>query len=929
MAKAKRVHHIAKELGVNSKAIVVKCQAEGVPDIVNHMSAVKVGLEATINDWFATEAPADESHTSIETTDKVDLTKARKGRRHATATEKQKSSDADGVTTATEALPEAPRESAEDTRAVTAEVATSAEAVSKPARKKTVVARKSKATEPASDSLSAPAEATADSNVTQIPDVTEVRPQPKPNVPQRPKVVKLAGEVLKKPKDAVLKGPNLVRVEKPDQSTATRPRRAQQPVTKTGQPSKQSDSPDISRSRGPGRGRGVVRDPEAGSKQEGKRRMINTRRGRSAGALPTGPSKFSEQDLLELDARLKGAPGFLKQRRRDLRKREGGAAPAVTPAVTGGKVEISEPIFIKDLSAATGLKAGDMIKYLFQKGVMATINSAIDAETAMEVCLEYDIELEVQEQQTAAEKVISEFEHRQAINVKSRPPVVAVLGHVDHGKTSLLDRIRQADVAAHEAGGITQHIGAYRVTIQGHDSNDKTVVFLDTPGHEAFTTMRARGANMTDIVVLVVAADDGVMPQTIESINHAKAGGVSLIVALNKIDAPEATEANVRNIYGQLAEQGLNPVEWGGQTEVIKVSATEGTGITDLLEVLDYQAELLELKADYGGAARGTVIEAEMQEGRGPVARVLVQEGELKVGDFIVTGRAFGRVRDMTDNYRQPIKVAGPATPLELSGIDMIPNSGEKFYVTDTLQRAEQVASQYRENERQQLLASQTKITLDNFAATLAAGGVKELRIVLKADVHGSIDVLRKSLLDLGNDEVTVKVLHAAVGGITESDVVLADASEAVAIGFNVIAPAAVRDIAEERGVDIRLYRVIYDLVENVHKALEGMLEPEKKEEHIGTAEVREVFKISRVGTIAGCFVTDGLIRRAAKIRVIRDDIVITDDRSVESVRRIKEEVKEVRSGLECGIRINNFNDVKNGDKLLCYNTVTIPRKLG
>ena len=498
-----------------------------------------------------------------------------------------------------------------------------------------------------------------------------------------------------------------------------------------------------------------------------------------------------------------------------------------------------------------------------------------------------------------------------------RPPVVTILGHVDHGKTSLLDKIRKADVAAHEAGGITQHVGAYRVTIEGNDGEEKTVVFLDTPGHEAFTTMRARGAQITDLVVLVVAADDGVMPQTIESINHAKAAGVPIIVALNKIDKPEATDENIHRIYGQLAEHGLNPTDWGGDTEIIRTSAETDTGITDIMEVLDYQAELLELKADYGGRARGTVIEAEMQPGRGAVARVLVQQGHLKVGDFINIGRAYGRVREMSDDRGRSLWKAGPATPLEVSGIDEVPDAGDKMYATDTLKRAEEIATQFREAERQKQLASQTKVTLDNFAETLKAGQVNLLRVVLKADVQGSMETLRKQLEELGNEEVAVRVLHAAVGGITESDVLLADASDAIVIGFQVSLPAAVRDIADERRVDVRQYRIIYELLDDVKKALEGMLTPETNEQELGRAEVKEVFRISKVGNIAGCLVASGSVRKDAKVRVLRDGVVVTDNRNIESLRRVKDEVREVRAGTECGIRIEGFDDIKAGDEII------------
>ena len=656
---------------------------------------------------------------------------------------------------------------------------------------------------------------------------------------------------------------------------------------------------------------------------------MNTRRGRTGDALPSGPSKFTQADMEELDARLKGSAGYLKQRRRDLRKRESQGGPAQTALQTGGKVEVQEPLTIKSLSSATGLKTADIIKYLFtEKKAMATINSAIDADTAMEVALEYGIELEVKEQQTAQQVIEQAFEKQEQIDVHGRPPVVTILGHVDHGKTSLLDKIRKADVAAHEAGGITQHVGAYRVTIEGNDGAEKTVVFLDTPGHEAFTTMRARGAQITDLVVLVVAADDGVMPQTIESINHAKAAGVPIIVALNKIDKPEATDENIHRIYGQLAEHGLNPTDWGGDTEIIRTSAETETGITDIMEVLDYQAELLELKADNGGRARGTVIEAEMQPGRGAVARVLVQQGHLKVGDFINIGRAYGRVREMSDDRGRALLEAGPATPLEVSGIDEVPDAGDKMYATDTLKRAEDIATQYREAERHKQLASQTKVTLDNFAETLKAGQVNLLRVVLKADVQGSMETLRTQLEELGNDEVAVRVLHAAVGGVTESDVLLADASDAIVIGFQVSLPAAVRDIAEERRVDVRQYRIIYELLDDVKLALEGMLTPETNEEELGRADVKEVFRISKLGNIAGCLVASGSVRKDAKARVLRDGVVVTDNRDIASLRRVKDEVREVRAGTECGIRIEGFDDLKAGDELVIYKVEQIARKL-
>ncbi len=919
MAKAKRIFEIAKELGVTSKAIVEKCNAEAVPGITNHMSTVKIGLVQTIQEWFSESAvSADDAHTAVEVASKVDLKKAKARRRRTT---KKTETPPDVEAKASETLSpaavakETPAPKKEDTATTVQAAAPEAVAKSKPA------------TEAGTDQPS------ADTAAKRAPRVEKEAPKPqKPPPPPKP-----AGVPLAKPMEATLKGPKVVRIEKPDVIQPPRPRRPVGTAPSSGgnlsEPRGDSGSGGV-RQRGGGGAPGRGRESEGGQDQDGakraggKRRSQSTRRGRSGDALPVGPSKFSEQDLLELDARLNRASGYLKQRRRQFTKHPGQAVAAVSAAITGGKVEIAEPITIKTMSATTGIKSSDIIKYLFNKGVMATINSTIDVEAAMEVALEYNIELEVKEQQTAEQLVLEEFEKRDEVDVRPRPPVVTVLGHVDHGKTTLLDKIRAADVAGHEAGGITQHVGAYRVTVQGHDGHDKTVVFLDTPGHEAFTSMRARGAKMTDLVVLVVAADDGVMPQTIESVNHAKAAKVPIVVVLNKIDKAEATEANVRKIYGQLAEQGLNPVEWGGDTEIVKVSAIEGKGIKELLELLDYQAELLELKADYGGPARGMVIESQLQPGRGPVARALVQQGSLSVGDFIVIGRAFGRVRDMTDDHGQAITEAGPATPLEMSGIDQVPDAGDKFYITETLKQAEDVAKQYREKERNKQLANRSKLTLDNFADQIAAGGVKELRVVLKADVQGSIDVLRKSLKEIGSNEVVIKVLHSAVGGINESDILLAEASGAIIIGFHVVASSRARELAEQRNVELRLYQIIYELIDDLTKSLEGLLEPEVKEQQLGVAEVRELFKVSKVGLVAGCQVAEGMIQRSAKMRVIRDDVVVADGRQIESLRRVKEDAKEVRAGTECGIKLVGYEDLKVDDRLVCYNTINVSRKL-
>jgi translation initiation factor IF-2 len=917
LAKTLRIHNLAKELGVQSKVIVAKCKDEGVPDITNHMSVVKVGLAHTIRQWFALDEEDHSKDTAIETTHNIDVKKVRKK-----AAKKKPAKKAAAKKT--------------DEDAEVAEQAAEAETKTqkKTTKKKTKAAAKKKpaAEEPAEEAAEVVAEADAK------PPEEEAKPAEKTpekagptqpagqqNVPTRPDIVKPAGEQLSKPKEVKLKGPKVIRIEKPEPVAPPRsrgPRREQQA---------EGEVPGVTRSRGPARGGGVKRGTGGGEGDAGrgnKRRSLSNRRGGRNDPLLTGPTQMSKADLDELDAKVRGASGYVKRRRQTFNKSGHVGSAAQSAVVTGGKVEIEEPITIKALSSATGIRAAEVVKFLFQKGIMANVNSAIETELAEEICLERDIELVVKEHETAAQRVEQDFQDREKVDVQPRPAVVTILGHVDHGKTSLLDRIRKADVAAHEDGGITQHVGAYRVTVKGSDDTEKSVVFLDTPGHAAFTSMRARGAQVTDIVVLLCAADDGVMPQTIESINHAKAAGVPVVVAVNKCDLPSFNDNKLQEIYGQLAEHGLNPTAWGGETEVIKTSAETGEGVEELIEILDLQAEVLELTADYGGPARGIVIEAEMQSGRGSVGRVLVQDGTIKVGDFIVSGRAFGRVRDMTNDRGEQVQEAGPATPLEISGLDEIPDAGDKFYVTQTLKKAEGVARQFRDDERAQAQASRTKVTMDNFAATIQAGKTNFLNVVIKADVQGSVETLKKSLEEIGNEEVAVRVIDSGVGGITESNVLLSDASDAVIIGFHVSATPAVREIADERHVEVRQYRVIYEVIDDVKKALEGMLAPDTSEEEIGRAEVKQVFKIGKLGNIAGCMVSDGVVQKGQKMRVVRDGTVVTENRELETLRRVKDEAKEVRAGTECGIRIAGYEDLKPGDELVCYKVIEVKRTL-
>jgi translation initiation factor IF-2 len=754
------------------------------------------------------------------------------------------------------------------------------------------------------------------------------------NVPKRPTAVIPAGPKLENRAPVKLSGPKVVRIEAPEPVEAPRPRRVGPSTGGPGGGGSRPMSPgrsaggygggsDDDRGRSPRRNTGGGSGGPAGKRSTGA--GVPERRRASADDWVGGGNVFSEQDLIEREARLIRSGGFLKKRRQDAKRP--GTPGGQTHLDTGEQiVEIAAPFTIKDLSAATGVKGADIVKKLFLQGVIVTINSGLDAAKAQEIMIDFEIDLRVVEKKTAEEAVSVEFGEREAKDLQPRGPVVTILGHVDHGKTSLLDKIRNANVAAGEAGGITQKTSAFRVSLNVN-GEDKEVVFFDTPGHEAFTSMRARGATVTDVVVLVVSAPEGVMPQTIESINHAKAAKVPLVVALNKIDRPDATEAAIQKTLGQLAAAGINPQEWGGDTEVIRVSATTGKGIPELLETLDLQATILELKADFAGHARGTVIEARMEEGRGPVANVLVQQGHLRVGDYVVMGRAFGRVRDITDDRGQKFKDVTPPWPVQVSGLNAIPDAGDKFFVVDSLRKAQEAAENRQRREREAALAA-PKVTLDNIFTQIADKDLKEILVVLKADLQGTVDVLKAQCEKVSTDEIKVRVLHSAIGGITENDVNLAEASRAIIIGFNVIPSGKARSVAESKGIEIRTYQVIYDIVDDLKKAAEGMLKPDLREEVLGHAEVRQVFKVSRVGSVAGCYVTDGLVQRDALIRVTRDGVVIEHDRVLEQLKRVKDDAKEVRSGMECGMKIVGYDDIKQGDVLECYRKVEVKRSL-
>jgi len=881
-----RVHQIAKELGVASKDVVAKCTEEGVPNITNHMSAISIGLAATIREWFG-DAAADKGGTAVQTAAPVDVKQARaKAKKKATRRTAAKP-------------PEAPTTDSEDAPQAPTPTPTPKPAPQPPPS----ATRGTGVIEPPSRTAAAASDA-------------PTPPVSVPNQPDRPDVVVPIGRKLDEPKKTTLAGPKVIRVEQPENTRPPRPK---------GPPRGQGGSG--------GHGGPAMPPPPPGGADRGRTSRRNRRRTGAAEGRPegrqgrqtpgggAGQRNWREQDLREREQRLSRSGGYFRSVRRDSAKKASGptGARAKSAVDVGGAIKVTEPLAIKDLSAASGVKTRDILRWLMTEGHEVTINSNLESDVAIECMLSFGVELEVVEAKSAEAQIVESFSERDMSDERPRSPVVTILGHVDHGKTSLLDSIRSANVADGEAGGITQATSAFRVPVTVGD-DDHVVTFIDTPGHEAFTEMRARGAKVTDIVVLVVAADDGVMPQTIESINHAKAAEVPIVVALNKIDKPEATDQNIQRILGQLAEHELNPVEWGGDTEVVRTAAIKGEGVQDLLEILDLQAQLLELTADFSGPAEGTVLEAKLEEGRGSVASLLVQQGKLSKGDYIVAGRGYGRVRDIVGDRGDRIKEAMPSWPVTISGLGDVPDAGDRVFVVKNLREAEAAAKERVAAERERSLTRE-RVTLDNILDHMTEAGKKELPIILKADVQGSVETITAALAKLTNEEVRVTVKHAAVGGISESDIALADASGAIVIGFNVTAPGKVRRAAEDAGIDVRYYDVIYDITDDIEKAIAGMLDPEHRIEILGHAEVREVFRITKVGMVAGCYVTSGSIQRSALIRVTRDDIVIEKDRKLSQLKRFKDDAKEVKSGQECGMLIDGYDDIKAGDVLECYLT--------
>lgn len=877
-----RVYILAKELGVKSSAVVKKCQDEGL-DVKNHMSVISAGLAATIQEWFS----EGENVTTVETSQKVDLEKVRvkkKPRKKMLEAEVEESGEG------TEAVLEAQTE--EDGREAAPEAA---KVVSGTA----VIDELPPVTE--EEQAAAPEEPTPEPQAQPEP---EPEPEPEPILP--------AGPILEKPEPARLSGPQVVRVEAPEPLRRTRPRtrpraRYDEPVT---EPLMYSQNETAEGTKGKKHSHKRLKERTHGRRKDaGDSETVKK-------ARPTG--RLRQRDIEERRARLDAAGGE-GLRLRPMRKIASKAQQKVT-AVRPKKVVVNEPITVKDLSAALAIKSTDIILKLMQQGIMANANQVISSDVAELIALDFETELVVERKITAENQIREEFERRERKNLQKRPVVAAMLGHVDHGKTSLLDKIRSTHVAAGEAGGITQHIGASEVTW-----DDKRVTFLDTPGHEAFTALRARGANMTDVVVLVVAADDGIMPQTIEAIAHSKAAGVPIVVALNKTDLPGY---DINRIYAQLSEHELTPSGWGGQTEVVKTSAVTGAGVNDLLEALDYVAELLELKADDSIPATGWIIEAKMSPKSGPVATALVKEGLLQQGDVILAGSTYGRVKMLKNSYGKTIRKATSSMPVEITGLSDVPEAGDRFYCLEDINRAKLAAEERQEVRRERSLAERTQVTLDNLFSRIEAGKTESLNLIIRADVQGSVDVLKKYLSDLSTDEVKINILHAAPGGITEGDVVLAEASNAIIIGFNVVSEEHAAKIADVRGVEIRLYNIIYRITEELRQSMAGLLAPEETEKTLGRATVRTTFKVSRIGTIAGCYVGTGMAVKNAKVRLIRDNIVIKDALNIESMKHFKDDVRETKAGLECGVKIAGFDDVKVDDVLEFYEIVKVARTL-
>ena len=911
-----RVHLLAKELGVKSKAIVEKCQAEGL-DVKNHMATISAGLAATIREWFS---EGDHS-TTLETSSRVNLKDVRVEDAAAQSetepateetSEPEKTGDASVEDDKADIEPEAEikvEAKEEVKKEAPTEVRATPEAdITKPAKPEAKETYKQSMPQPVVPHSRPKVEK---SMVSPSPNVVE------PVVPVVPDDVEPAGEQFV-PAPAKLSGPKVIRVESVDKGRprGQRPDRGER--SSKPRPPRRNDARPAAKVAGIAPSPAQVADAQAAAVKGGKKNK-KARKGDTVDRGDDFKVKRKSKDIEERQARLAAARGETlrkKPSRKIESKKKGSASQQARPE----KATIAEPITVKGLASAIAVKVTDIIGKLMQQGIMATANQTVATDVAEMLALDLGTELIVEKKESLEEQIQREFESRERKNITRRAPVVTMLGHVDHGKTSLLDQIRKSSVASGEAGGITQHVSAYQVNYKG-----TKLTFLDTPGHAAFTAMRARGANMTDIVVLVIAADDGVMPQTAEAIRHAQAAKVPIIIALNKIDLPGV---DINRIYGQLSEHDLIPSAWGGDTDIIETSAIKGTGIDNLIEHIDMIAELHDFKADSDIPAAGWVVESKMTQQRGVIATILLKEGKMSKGDVIFAGPGYGKIRAMKDGFGKPIKTASSSMAVEIMGLSDAPSAGDKFYCIKDLNRAKMAAEQNQTISREKSLARKTNVTLDNLFSQIEAGKMKELNIIVRADVQGSVDVLQKYLTDVSTEEVKVKILHAAVGGITQGDVVLAEASGAIVIGFNVVPEDQVKREADEKGVDIRLYSVIYRITEDLKQAMAGLLEPLEEEKHLGKLVVRNTFKVTGVGTIAGCFVSDGVVNRSARMRLIRDNIIIHDNCHIDSLKHFKDDVREVKSGFECGVKITGFDDIKVDDAIEAYEIIKVKREL-
>jgi translation initiation factor IF-2 len=873
MGKKIRIYELAQQLGLDNKVLLEKLQAAGI-EAKSHMSVLdESDLEKFDMDAETAEQPAVE--------EKIEERRITPG----IIRRRRKEVPTKAVVAKPEAAPEEGPETPEEEEREPARTAlTEAEAAAEEAAEAPAVSEK----EPVTEKEAPPAETTAP-EVQPVEEPAAEKPAPTVSEKLQPARPAEKRETRVTPSKAKILG----RVELP-QAKKTEPVQPSRPEARRRPAATPVAPEDLFVGKEPGRG--------AKKGKKGKGAGID----RDIDRREEGKGRRARREIFEPD-----------QERRP-RKARKAPKPAQKTEVTVSKaikriIRISDVITVGELAKRMGVKGKDLIKELMRQGTMVTINHPLDFETAAILASEFNYEVEnvaFDEEVILEDTGIKGGEEEKPEDLRLRPPVVTIMGHVDHGKTSLLDAIRTTNVTAGEAGGITQHIGAYDVEMDG-----RKITFLDTPGHEAFTAMRARGAQVTDIVILVVAADDGVMPQTREAINHSKAAGVPIIVAINKIDKPDANPDRVKQ---ELTEFGLVPEDWGGDTIFVEVSAKQQTNLDTLLEMVLLQADVLELKANPDKRAKGAIVEARLDKGRGPVATVLVQEGTLRVGDPLVTGIHHGRVRTMTNDRGIQVEEAGPSSPVEVTGLSGTPEAGDSFHAVETEKDAKEVASHRQRKLREAELASSSKISLEQLYARLQEGGVKELKVIIKGDVQGSVEAVKDSLSKLSTDACRLVVIHGAVGGITESDVSLASASDAIILGFNVRPEAKASAQAELEGVDIRLYNIIYDAVADVRDAMEGLLAPTYQEKHLGRVEVRETFHVSKVGTIAGCYVTEGKVIRGAQVRLVRDNIVVWEGK-MSSLKRFKDDVREVASGYECGISLENFNDIKVGDVIEAF----------